>query len=221
MPSLCIWGGVGRRMAPPRVRSRRRSSVTGVLSGAPRSFQSGSNSFRERGSRTEDSRLAVKLIFENLPKAYNNGSDTEAREGMAIGAYYAGLAINQVNVGSVHAIAHQLGGKYGIPHGLANALVLPHVLEFCREEARPRLAELALLVGAGQESDGESALADSFIQAVRDLRTEVGIPEQSDLIKASDFSYLADLAVAEGVSYPVPRLMSHGDVYAILSKISA
>jgi alcohol dehydrogenase class IV len=175
----------------------------------------------ERGSRTEDSRLAVKLIFENLPKAYNNGSDTEAREGMAIGAYYAGLAINQVNVGSVHAIAHQLGGKYGIPHGLANALVLPHILEFCREEARPRLAELALLVGAGQESDGESALADSFIQAVRDLRTEVGIPDQSDLIKASDFSYLADLAVAEGVSYPVPRLMSHGDVYAILSKISA
>lgn len=175
----------------------------------------------ERGTRTEDSRIAVKLIFENLARAYNDGSDTEAREGMAIGAYYAGLAINQVNVGNVHAIAHQLGGKYGIPHGLANSLVLPHVLEFCREEARPKLAELALLVGAGQAGDGESALADSFITAVRDLRTQVGIPEQSELIKAEDFAYLADLAAAEAVGYPAPRQISHGDVYAILAKIAA
>lgn len=174
----------------------------------------------ERGSRTEDSRLAVKLIFDNLARAYHNGSDLEAREGMAIGAYYAGLAINQVNVGNVHAIAHQLGGKYGIPHGLANALVLPHVLEFCCEEALPRLAELARLVGAGEAGDSQSNLAHRFIQAVRDLRTEVGIPDHSDLIKTGDFPYLADRAVNEAVGYPVPRLISQGDVYTILQQIT-
>ncbi len=86
----------------------------------------------ERGTRLEDARLAIKLVFDNLPVAYRDGRNLDARNGMAMGAYYAGLAINQVNVGNVHAIAHQLGGKYGIPHGLANALVLPHILEFCR-----------------------------------------------------------------------------------------
>ncbi len=105
----------------------------------------------ERGTRLEDARLAIKLIFDNLPTAYRDGKNLEARNGMAMGAYYAGLAINQVNVGNVHAIAHQLGGKYGIPHGLANALVLPHILEFCRVEAQQRLAELAVLIGAGSE----------------------------------------------------------------------
>jgi alcohol dehydrogenase class IV len=174
----------------------------------------------ERGSRLEDARIAVKLIFDNLARAYRDGNDLEAREGMSVGAYYAGLAINQVNVGNVHAIAHQLGGKYGIPHGLANALVLPHVLDFCHDEAEPRLAELALLVGAGGEGEPASQLAHKFIAAVRDLRTEVGIPDHSDLIRREDYDYLADMAVAEGVAYPTPRLMGKADVISILTKIT-
>ncbi|GAB5453707.1 MAG: iron-containing alcohol dehydrogenase [Halioglobus sp.] len=174
----------------------------------------------ERGSRKDDSRVAVKLIFEHLGNAYRDGSDTNARNGMAMGAYYAGLAINQVNVGNVHAIAHQLGGKYGIPHGLANSLVLPHILEFCRDEAKSELAELAVLVGAGTVGEGEAVLADKFIQAVRDLRTEVGIPDQSDLIKHEDFEDIATLAINEGGAYPVPRLLDRDSVMVILNKIS-
>ena len=77
----------------------------------------------DRGTRLEDARLAIKLIFEHLPTACSDGKNIESRSAMTMAAYYAGLAINQVNVGNVHAIAHQLGGKYGIPHGLANALV--------------------------------------------------------------------------------------------------
>ena len=173
----------------------------------------------ERGTRSEDARIAVKLIFENLARAYASGDDREAREGMSIGAYYAGLAINQVNVGSVHAIAHQLGGKYGIPHGLANALVLPHVLDYCHDEAQERLAELAVLVGEGQADEPAGQLAHNFIAAVRNLRTEVGIPDHSDLIKREDFDYLADLAVAEGVAYPVPRLLDKAAVHNILGKL--
>ena len=174
----------------------------------------------ERGSRKEDARIAIKLIFDNLAKAYRDGADLNARDGMAMGAYYAGLAINQVNVGNVHAIAHQLGGKYGIPHGLANALVLPHILEFCREEALTELAELAVLIGAGTEGEGESVLADKFIQKVRDLRTEVGIPDQSELIQKDDFDDIVQLAIAEGGAYPVPRLLDRDSVLIVLNNIS-
>lgn len=174
----------------------------------------------ERGTRLEDARIAVKLVFENLAAAYHDGSDLAARDGMAMGAYYAGMAINQVNVGNVHAIAHQLGGKYGIPHGLANALVLPHVLEFCHDEAAPRLAELAVLVGLGKSGEDEGKLAHKFTQAVRDLRTEVGIPDHSDKLQREDFGDIADLAIEEGDGYPVPRLLDRQSVFSILGQVA-
>lgn len=175
----------------------------------------------ERGTRIEHSRAAVKLVFENLEEACNNGSNKAARDAMATAAYHAGIAINQVNVGNVHAIAHQLGGKYGIPHGVANSLALPGVLEFCREEAQASLAELARLVGVGNEGDSEDQLSHAFIQAVRDLRTAVHLPDHSEQIKAEDYDYLADLAVAEGEGYPAPRLLDKDSVKAILTQITA
>lgn len=175
----------------------------------------------ERGTRLEDARLAIKLVFENLAAACHDGGNLDARAGMAMGAYYAGLAINQVNVGNVHAIAHQLGGKYGIPHGLANALVLPHVLEFCQRESSGRLAELAVLVGAGESTEPEIQLAQKFIRAVRDLRAEVGIPDHSDKLRREDFEAIAELAMAEGDGYPVPRLLDRDSVLSILGSIAA
>lgn len=174
----------------------------------------------ERGTRLEDARLAIKLIFEYLPVACRDGSNRDARSAMTMAAYYAGLAINQVNVGNVHAIAHQLGGKYGIPHGLANALVLPHVLEFCHLEAQARLAELAILVGVGSVGEAPSTLAHQFIKAVQDLRTAVGIPDQMSVIKREDFESICALAIKEGGAYPVPRLLDRDSVMAILNKIS-
>jgi len=175
----------------------------------------------ERGTRLEDAAAAVKLIFDNLADAYRDGNNLAAREGMAIGSYYAGMAINQVNVGNVHAIAHQLGGTYGIPHGLANALVLPLVLDFCREEAQPRLAELAKLIGLGDESHSEEQLSFQFIQAVRDLRTEVGIPDHTEQIQADDYKKICTAAIAEGDAYPVPRLLTSQVVFSILVSITA
>lgn len=174
----------------------------------------------ERDTRKDDARLAIKLIFDNLVTAYNDGSNRQARMGMAMGAYYAGLAINQVNVGNVHAIAHQLGGKYGIPHGLTNALVLPHVLEFCQKEAEQDLADLAVLVGAGDSSEDRSTLATKFIQAVRDLRAAVGIADRSDLLQREDFETLTQQALAEGFTYPAPRLLDRESVLNILGKIA-
>ena len=174
----------------------------------------------ERGTRTEDARVAIKLIFDNLHTACSDGKNLDARNAMAMAAYYAGLAINQVNVGNVHAIAHQLGGKYGIPHGLANSLVLPHVLEFCRVEAQQRLAELAILIGVGSAGEDAAGLAHKFIKAVRDLRTLIGIPDQLDVIKRADFEDITQKAMAEGALYPVPRLLDHDSVMAILSNIA-
>jgi alcohol dehydrogenase class IV len=171
----------------------------------------------ERGSRSQDSEMAVKLIFNHLATACRDGSNREARESMALAAFYGGAAINQVNVGNVHAIAHQLGAQYGIPHGLANALVLPHVLDFCVEQARPRLAALGRLIGL---SGGEAELASGFIQAVRDLQAEIGIPLVSDLIKAQDYESICDMAIAEGDGYPVPRLLERPAVLAILEAIT-
>lgn len=174
----------------------------------------------ERGTRLDDARVAIKLVFDNLPTAYRDGGNPAARSAMAMAAYYAGLAINQVNVGNVHAIAHQLGGKYGIPHGLANALVLPHILEFCREDAQQRLAELAVLVGAGSAGEGDAALSHKFIQAVRDLRTAVGIPNQMAVIKREDFEAISQAAIKEGFAYPVPRLLDGESVRMVLNAIS-
>lgn len=174
----------------------------------------------DRGTRLEDARLAIKLIFDNLPTACRDGANLEARNAMTMAAYYAGLAINQVNVGNVHAIAHQLGGKYGIPHGLANALVLPHVLEFSVEEAQAPLAELAVLIGVGSAGEDAGSLARKFIEAVRNLRTEVGIPDRMDVIKRDDFPAICQLAITEGAAYPVPRLLDRESVMLILNNIS-
>ncbi len=175
----------------------------------------------ERGTRKEHARAAIKLIFDNLVDACNDGSNMAARDAMCMAAYYAGIAINQVNVGNVHAIAHQLGGKYGIPHGLANALVLPAVLDFCREESQAELAELALLVGAGNAGDSPEQLSHAFIAAVRDLRTAVHIHDHSEKIKAEDYPYLAKLAMAECEGYAVPRLLDYRSTVAILSQVTA
>lgn len=175
----------------------------------------------DRGTRKEHAAMATRLVFRHLRDAVADGGNREARDGMAMAAYYAGIAINQVNVGNVHAIAHQIGGKYGIPHGLANALVLPHVLEFCRAESGEALAELALLVEAGSAGESTDALAGKFIDAVVQLRADVGLPATSDRIRAEDYDYLAGLAFKECEGYPVPKLLERDAILDILRKITA
>jgi len=165
-----------------------------------------------RGTSATFGLSAVVGIFANLRAAYEDGGNVNARAAMALAAYQAGVAINQVNVGNVHAIAHQLGGKYGIPHGLANAMVLPHVLEFCKAHCADRLSELAAAVGAGRS-------ADDFIAAVRALSADVGIPVRVEQLQAADISYLVALAVAEGAGYPSPLLMGTDDCVAILNTL--
>lgn len=165
----------------------------------------------DAGDSMERAAAAVKLIFEALPRACADGGDIEARDAMAHAAYMAGQAINQVNVGNVHAIAHHLGAFYGVPHGLANAVALPHVLELSRPQADGRLAELARLIG--RES------AEDFIAAVRELNARIGIPATLAGLRRQDIPVLAQRAVAEGCGYPVPRLMGVEECSAILAEL--
>jgi alcohol dehydrogenase class IV len=162
---------------------------------------------------------AVKLIFKNLTVAYETGDDINARESMALGSYYAGLSLNISGVGNVHAIAHQLGGKYGIAHGLVNAVVLPHVLERSHAFMAAGLAELAQLVGIGDDSDSDNVRSLKFIDEIKGLNQVLGMPLSFEQIKAQDVPALAKAAANEGRTYPVPEIYVAKDVEEILAKL--
>ena len=149
---------------------------------------------------------ATKLIFENLKKAYDNGKDLEARANMQKAAFYAGVAFTRAYVGNVHAIAHTLGGFYGVPHGLANAIILPIMLDVYGEKAHKKLAELATVVGIEGATDAEKAT--KFIQAIKDLNESMTIPKYvENVIKDEDIPLLAKRAQAEANPlYPCPVL---------------
>jgi len=112
------------------------------------------------------SKEAVRLIFSNLYEAYSNGNNIEARRNMQKAAYLAGAAFTRAYVGYVHAIAHTLGGFYNVPHGLANAVILPYVLEYYGESIHKSLSELADLIGITEPSEPAAAKAKKFIEAV-------------------------------------------------------
>ena len=164
---------------------------------------------------------AVRMIFENLPRSYANGDDLDAREGMAVASFYAGLAFTKAYVGYVHAFSHTIGGRYGVPHGLCNAIVLPYVLDFIKDApyAQARLAELAVAIGAGAASEPQAALAQKFVDRVRELSRLVGIPDKISALKAGDVPSIARAAMIEAHrDYPVPKNMSLGEAEALLKR---
>jgi alcohol dehydrogenase class IV len=173
----------------------------------------------DRGTRKENGRLAVQGVFRWLERAVQNPGDIESRQGMAVAAYHAGIAINQVGVGNVHDIAHQLGARFGIPHGQANALVLPHVLKACLAEAETALAELAVVT---QVSDAASpaARAQAFVEAVTDLIAKVGIADTDPRIQSAEWTAVAHAAMDESDGYVSPRLLSKAEMMEILERIT-
>jgi alcohol dehydrogenase class IV len=163
---------------------------------------------------------AVGLIFNNLRQAYRQGSDLLAREKMSLASTYAGMAFTRANVGYVHAIAHQFGGRYHTPHGLANALVLPHVLRYSAPVITERLAQLAVRAGLGDEGERDDALADKFLDAVEQLNRDLGIPTFLAALKQADIPALAKAACKEAeTGYPVPRYMSQAQCEEIIARL--
>jgi alcohol dehydrogenase len=163
---------------------------------------------------------AVGMIFENLRTACRDGGNLQAREQMSLASTFAGLAFTRANVGYVHAIAHQFGGRYHTPHGLANAIVLPHVLRFSANAVTQRLAQLALRARLGDEDEDDEVLAAKFIDAVEQLNRDIGIPTQLDALKEADIPALARAALHEAhTGYPVPRYMTQEQCEELIRRL--
>jgi alcohol dehydrogenase len=161
---------------------------------------------------------ATGMIWQHLPRVVRDGNDLVSREKMALASTYAGLAFTRANVGNVHAIAHQLGGKYHVPHGLANAVLLPVVLRFSLPAAAPRLARLAEHVGI--RGNGDKASAEKFVDAIQSLNDAISVPRTLEALREADIPALAQAACAEAdFNYPVPRRMSAADCEAMLRQV--
>lgn len=152
---------------------------------------------------------ATRLIFDNIELAYENGNNHEARENMLHAAYKAGIAFSMSYVGYIHAIAHSLGGQYGVPHGLANAVIMPYVLDAYGEAAQKKLHKLGCAAGVCSELDSPAEGAAQFIAAIRELNESMNIPNKIRGIKREDIAHLARTAEKEANPlYPVPCLMT-------------
>lgn len=163
---------------------------------------------------------AVGLIFDNLRSAYLEGSNLEVRERMSLASTYAGMAFTRANVGYVHAIAHQFGGRYHTPHGLANAIVLPQVLRFLAPAVMPRLAALAVRARLGTVKDNEQVLAQRFLDAVDALNRDLGIPTHLAALREKDIPALAEAALHEAhTGYPVPRYMTRAECESLIRRL--
>lgn len=152
---------------------------------------------------------AVQLIFENLDTAYTDGSDLTARRNMLVASYYAGCAFTRSYVGYVHAVAHSLGGEYNVPHGLANAILLPFVLEVYGEAIFKKLKYLAMAAGLADQDTDEETAAKRFIQAIKDMKKRFDIGDTVPQLREEDIPKLARYADKEANPlYPVPVLMN-------------
>ena len=156
---------------------------------------------------------ATRLVFANVERAYRNGKDYEARSNMLTAAYRAGIAFSRSYVGYVHAVAHSLGGQYNIPHGLANAVLLPYVLENYGSCIHRKLHDLAVAAGVASPQEEDAIAAAKFIRAIRQLNARMGIPETLEGIRPEDIPVMAAHAEKEANPlYPVPRLMTREEL---------
>lgn len=163
---------------------------------------------------------AIELISNYLVNAVENGEDVEARDMMAYAEYLAGMAFNNASLGYVHAMAHQLGGFYNLPHGVCNAILLPHVQEYNKATSASRLAKIAKIMGGNIEGLSDEQGADLCIDMIKSLSQTVGIPEGLGVlgVKESDFETLATNALNDACSLTNPRKGNLEEVIAIFKK---
>lgn len=174
--------------------------------------------------RTREQALeATKLVFQNLKRAYDNGDDMKARENMLWASYLAGCAFTVSYVGYCHAVAHSLGGMYNTPHGLANAVLIPYVLEAYGDKIYKQLKDLAISAGLAKENTPEEQAAKSFINSIKILNKSLNIGTKLPELQIKDIKALAENASKEANPvYPVPVLMDENELqqlyYALLDK---
>ena len=163
---------------------------------------------------------AIEMIAKWLPKAVENPSDIEARDGMATAQYIAGMAFSNVGLGLVHGMAHPLGAYYDIPHGVANALLLPFVMEYNKEAAKAKYRTIAEAMGVDTSSMSDDEAADAAVKAVKDLAIRVRIPQHlSEIgVPESGLPTLAQAAFNDVCTPGNPRQTNVEEILAIYKK---
>ena len=199
---------------PPKI-----TSTTGMdaLTHAVEAYIGRNNTKKTKKAALE----AIKLIDENLINSYKDGKNLLYRKNMQKAAYLAGVAFTRAYVGYVHAIAHSLGGKYNVPHGLANAIILPYVLEEFGASAHKKLAELSDLLSLCEKSSSKEKKAKAFIEYIRKMNKSMDIPEKFDIVYDElEVDEMIEHAFKEGNPlYPVPKEFTREDfkrIYRII-----
>jgi len=162
---------------------------------------------------------AIELIKANLVEAVDNGQSIDARDQMAYAQFLAGMAFNNASLGYVHAMAHQLGGFYDLPHGVCNALLLPHVQEYNAQVAAPRLKDVAKAMGVDVSAMDDAQGAKAAIEAIKALSVAVKIPENLTKlgVKAEDIPTLADNALKDACGFTNPKQATHEEICQIFT----
>lgn len=160
---------------------------------------------------------AIKLISKHLKTAVDNGNDMEARDKMAYAEYMAGMAFNNASLGYVHAMAHQLGGYYDLPHGVCNAILLPHVQAYNAKVVPERLADVAEAMGVNIDGKNAEKAAQLALDAIKKLSASVDIPAGLETlgVKKEDYKILADNALKDACGFTNPKQATHEEIVSI------
>ena len=160
---------------------------------------------------------SIELIAKYLKRAVENGNDIKARDMMAYAEFLAGMAFNNASLGYVHAMAHQLGGFYDLPHGVCNAVLLPHVQEFNAKVSAERLKKVASIMGIDVDEMTNEEGAKACIEAIKDLSKSIGIPSGLKELgaKEEDFDVLAENALKDACGLTNPVVATHKDIVQI------
>ncbi len=164
---------------------------------------------------------AIRMIARHLPTAVEHPDNVEAREGMALAQYIAGMAFSNVGLGLVHGMAHPMGSLFDVPHGVANALLLPTIMEFNRESSLDKYRSIAQAMGVDTSRMSREEAAMAAVKAVRDLAVKVGIPQHlTELgIEATDIPALAAQAIEDVCTPGNPRDVTIEDIVELYNKV--
>ena len=216
IPKYAVLDPEVTRSLPPFITA---STGLDALTHAVEAYIGRSTTRKTRGAAVK----AVDLIFHNIKEAYSDGNNMQARKNMLHASYLAGVAFTISYVGYVHAVAHSLGGRYNIPHGLANAVLLPIVLRSYGPVIHKKLHRLAIAAGLSERSDSHAEGAEKFISAIEALLDDFSLGHTLQGINAEDIPELARHADAEANPlYPVPVLMNAKELeqfyYAVMKQ---
>ena len=166
-------------------------------------------------------RIAIKVIYESLEESYKEPKNIKLRESMLVASFYAGLAFTRTQVGYVHAFAHSVGGKYGVPHGLANAVILPHIMEYYKTKpmCEKRFASLADIVGI--KGENQKVKSDRFVESIFGLNENLGIKDRLENFPKEGIDTILKMGFKEAHgTYPVPKYLNKKVAREILSKVA-